>query len=138
MFKSKHALSAVTVAALSLVFTDPASADDRRVTLDPVSPWNLDAADDGCRLSRVFGGEGNLHMLIFEQAGPGASPGMTVAGPALKKLGSMRGLKIGLGKGEALRDVTQFYRGSLDTVGPAAIYSSIPIAAPSSDGESDD
>jgi len=39
-------------------------------TLEPTSPWDLDYADNNCRLIRVFGEDKDRIKLVFEQVAP--------------------------------------------------------------------
>ncbi len=57
------------------------AAKERAVQLHPVSPWQLDATDDRCRLGRRFGSGEGAGLVLFEQLAPGKRFDLTVAGP---------------------------------------------------------
>src|SRR3546814_10235975 len=79
-------LAIAPLAVLACLAASPArAADDAPVVLEPSSQWNVDFAEDRCRLARTFGGEGNRHILLFEQGGPTAAFGLTVAGPQFER-----------------------------------------------------
>lgn len=61
----------LSLAALGCAFASPAhAADQGPVILEPSSPWELEYADDKCRLSRKFGEGENSTELQLEQSGP--------------------------------------------------------------------
>lgn len=53
----------------------------RAVRLEPTSPWQLEFADDRCRLARKFDSTEGPGMVLFEQIAPGQRFDLTVAGP---------------------------------------------------------
>ena len=79
----RHAILALAALAAAL----PAQAEP--VVLQPSSPWNVDFAEDKCRLSRLFGEGENQHYLAFQQYWPAPEAGLTVAGPAFEKFRSL-------------------------------------------------
>ena len=111
------------LATLACMAASPARAADDvvPVVLEPTSQWNVDFGEDKCRLARTFGGEGNRHILFFEQSGPSASFGFTVAGPQLRRFGTDR-IKVRFGAHPVITD-SLAYTGSVKNFGPALIYS---------------
>lgn len=97
------------------------AADEAPVVLEPSSPWNVDFGEDKCRLARTFGGEGNRHVLFFEQGGPASYFGFTVAGPQLERFRSAR-IAIRFGEHPVI-EVGQHFTGTVESFGPALIYS---------------
>ena len=74
--------TAVLIAAPTLAADD---WPDRLEVLEPSDGWNIDFGADRCRLVRLFGEGDNRHLLMFEQAGPGTSFGLTLSGPRLRQ-----------------------------------------------------
>lgn len=62
------------------------------VRLQPVSTWQLDYADESCRLGRQFGDPQNPRTLLSEQASPGYSMSMVVISPSLGELNDFQSL----------------------------------------------
>lgn len=58
---------------------------DRALRMIPASPWQLDMADDRCRLARRFDSERGPGMVLFEQIAPGKQFDVTIAGPDFAK-----------------------------------------------------
>lgn len=54
--------------------------------LAPIAGWQLEAAQDRCRLSRKFGPENSPSVLLLEQIAPGPRFDLTVAGPDVSQL----------------------------------------------------
>jgi len=98
-----------------------AEADDKIVALQPISPWNIDFAENRCRLSRVFGSAEDMHLLFFEQAAPQASFGITFAGSQLSRFQPGRGLLIGMRGDVAMEELGRYNIGDVEQVGPAII-----------------
>lgn len=57
------------------------AAKDRAVNLLPESPWQLDMAEDRCRLGRTFTSDNGPGMVLIEQLAPGQRFDITLAGP---------------------------------------------------------
>lgn len=88
------------LAACSLIAAPPAHADEAAtVLLEPTTPWQLEYAEDRCRLSRVFG-EGDRRTIFWlEQTGPSSTFQWSVAGEAIDQLRSTRGVSAAFGPG---------------------------------------
>ena len=86
---SKHTIFAgiASVAAVSISSASPLSAQDTNddaLRLKPASQWQLNYADDSCRLARMYG-EGDQRVIFYiEQYGLGQSFSMLAAGKPLK------------------------------------------------------
>ena len=60
MFRSILLAGAIALApgaALAQAYPNALAEQDGAVRLQPISPWNIDFADDKCRLARLFGSE---------------------------------------------------------------------------------
>ena len=103
---------------------EAAQSNDKIVLLQPISPWNIDFAENRCRLSRVFGSSDDMHLLFFEQAAPKAEFGVTFAGSQLARFQRDRGLFIGMRGDVAMEELDRFNIGDVESVGPAIIIAS--------------
>lgn len=117
--------AAAFAATASPVLADdyPATVTERpdAVLLEPASNWNIDFADNRCRLSRLFGSAEEPHLLFFEQAAPRSTFGVTLAGPALDRLKKTRRLKFGMERDKPMEDLEIFSHGNVEQVGSAVI-----------------
>jgi TonB family protein len=121
----------LALAALPALIPAPALAEP--VVLKPDSPWNVDFAEDKCRLTRTFGGGANRHFLAFQQFWPDKAAGLTVAGPAFGKFRSLQRTDARFFETqEPLR--TRPFAGTVEQYGRGVIYSSIRL----SEGEPED
>lgn len=113
--------------ALVCLAASPArAADQAAVILKPSSPWNVDFAEDKCRLLRTFGEKGNRHIVFFEQYWPDDRTSLTAAGPGFKPFRS--GKRTNLKFFEAQSPIrTLPFAGTSGQFGNAMIYSSISI-----------
>lgn len=96
--------------------------------LQPNGPWNVHFADEKCVLSGVFGDERNAHLLAFQQYWPSGSAGVTVAGPAFGKFENLQPTRLTFYDGQQAIEGTPF-RGKIEDVGAAVIYTSVALAA---------
>lgn len=115
----------LALAALPALIPAPALAEP--VVLKPDSPWNVDFAEDKCRLTRTFGGGANRHFLAFQQYWPAKDAGLTIAGPAFEKFRSLQRTDVHFFAAQKPLRTTPF-RGSVGDYGSGVIYSSIRIA----------
>ena len=99
-------LSALTF----LMASSPAFADQETIVLAPSSPWQLDYAEERCRLARLFGEEENKTIFWIDQTGPSSTFSWLVAGGALDQLGSTRNLDAAFGPGFAPFEVSSTHR----------------------------
>ncbi|MGI8942932.1 MAG: hypothetical protein ACR2FJ_01610 [Qipengyuania sp.] len=72
------------LAVLTGLFSAPALAKEGPVVLAPTSSWQLDFAEENCRLARTFGSADDIWIVYFTQHGPSESFELTLAGPGLK------------------------------------------------------
>lgn len=126
----------LALAALSTALTaTPAQAEV--VEIAPSSPWNVDFADDKCRLARVFGEGENRHLVFFEQYWPSGTVGLSVAGPSYKRFRSRQRTDVRFFESQPpLR--TEPFTGSVGEYGPGVIHSSINIAYGKANSGNDD
>lgn len=81
----RSANSLVFLAALPLLASQPALADDEVNALGPASPWVMDYAADSCSLRREFGTGDDRVILKLEQFAPDRDEmQITVAGPNMR------------------------------------------------------
>ncbi len=114
----------LAAAVCAAIVHTPALAEP--VVLKPSSAWNVDFADDKCRLGRMFGDGENRHLLSIEQYWPSAQAGLTVAGPGLKGFRSSEEVDISFFEGQPAQSRTPMM-GKLEGVGTALIVSSIQL-----------
>ncbi len=94
------------------------------VVLTPSSPWNVDYADEKCRLVRTFGEGEDRHLLAFQQYWPARKFGMTVAGSGFDGFVSGARTDLRLFEGhEPIR--SEPFAGKVETFGDAVIYSNL-------------
>ena len=118
---ARIALALVTLAAL---IAGPALAEP--VVLKPDSPWNVDFAEDKCRLTRTFGDGANRHFLAFQQYWPAKDAGLTVAGPAFEKFRSLQRTDVRFFEAQQPLRTTPF-TGTVGEYGRGVIYSSLAL-----------
>lgn len=112
-----------TMAWIALFGCTSASAAEPTV-LTPSSNWVVDYADNKCRLARVFGEGSGRAILFFEQGSPGSSFGITAAGLNIKSFRNDRPTLVRVNEALDERETDPF-KGSVDGVGQALIYSSL-------------
>lgn len=81
------AVTALGFAAQPLVAV---AAEKEPIVLQPASPWQLDMAEDKCRLARMFGPEGERTAFYLEQWNPSDRIDFGIAGPAVKRFRAER------------------------------------------------
>ncbi len=114
-------------AALSLSLPLPAAAKEARVTeIAPSSPWNVDFAENKCRLVRLFGEGDKRHVLFFEQYSPGDQFLMVVAGPSFSRFRDGQTTHLKFFEAQAERDTTPFL-GKLAQNESSLIFSTVSI-----------
>lgn len=105
-----------------------AKSSSEPLRLKASSPWNVDYADDRCRLMRVFGGGDEKVFAIYDRYGPGEHFRTTIAGMPIKSATENGEASIQFGPGEGeLR--LPFYKGSLGKL-PALVFHSQARVAP--------
>ena len=98
-----------------------AADKDEPVVLEPSSPWNMDYAEDYCRLGRIFGEGEQRTILIMDRYAPGDSFRLTLAGAATNaaKSGGEAHVQFGPGWDE---QTVRFFSGKLGEKTPAWIF----------------
>lgn len=109
------------------------AAEDDAVKLEPLAPWNIDYGQNRCRLARWFGTEDDVHMVMLEQAAPGTSFGLSLAGKEIRRFHSSDSIFLGLRGDRPMDERERFGRGSIDQVGKAIILSRVSIGSSSNE-----
>lgn len=79
----------ILCATVSIAVTAQAAlAADQPVVLEPSSAWNLNFADESCRLMRIFGEGDDRTAFYIERYGPGDGFAMVVAGKPVRTIAS--------------------------------------------------
>ena len=125
--------ASAAVSMLALASATPALADEA-VALEAASPWQLDMAENKCRLARLYGEEGNRHLVFFEQWDPSAYSAWAVAGPAFRKFRDNREAAFSFGPGGDGSDFT-FVDRTLGDFGPLVQASTSVAKLPETEGE---
>lgn len=76
------ALGLVTMSTASFAQSE-ATETIKPTALAPSGAWQAQYEDGACRLSRLFGPEGDRHVLQLQQVNPGNQVNLTLAGPQL-------------------------------------------------------
>ena len=103
-----------------------AGKERAQTILEASSPWNVNYGEEQCRLSRVFGPEDQKHLIFFEQWGPGSDFGFTAAGPSFDRFKGARPTYWRTFDGQEPHR-TEPFRGNVDKVGSAIIYSALDL-----------
>lgn len=122
-------ISIMCFALLALVSGAPVGAASEPVVLQPSSSWQLDFADDSCRLGREFGTGDDRTLLYFERYAPGDGFYLVVAGEPLRILGDRERAQLRFGPAFGFHEA--FFRtGSMGDLQPAMIVSSWSLDRP--------
>lgn len=122
----------LALAALSTALTaTPVQAEV--VEIAPSSPWNVNYADEKCRLQRLFEHEGKPYALVIEQNAPQPGFGLIIAGPELGRFRKAKALDLTLRSDLPPASRDRFQVGTLGDYGPAVIMASVSIADPQAD-----
>lgn len=134
MRRTLLALAALTTLVAAQLQAQPVPVDIAALPdtkrLAPSSPWNLDFAENKCRLQRVFENEGKPHALIIEQSAPQATFSLVVAGPTLARLKGTKDLAIGLAGDLPLETGRRILPGTLPDYGSAFVLTSFSLSQP--------
>lgn len=104
------------------------------VVLKPSSPWNVDFADNKCRLGRLFGEGEDGHLLSLEQYWPSVQAGLTIAGPALKRFRPFKDVEIAFFEGQSPQSRVALM-GKVEGIGTALVISSIRLDGETQEGD---
>lgn len=123
----------LALAALSTTLATPVQGAEP-VVLKPSSPWNVDFAEDKCRLNRLFGEGEDQHFLSFQQYWPAREAGLTVAGPAFRKFRSLERTGVRFFAGQEPVERTPF-TGTVEGFGTGVIFPTIRPDETQGEGE---
>lgn len=113
--------AAVLVGTAAFFLSIPSAVRAETITLSPAGAWNMDYAEDSCRLARVFGEGEDRVAFYLERYGPGDRLHMLVAGKPLGK-SSRSETRVQFG----IEDTPYEYEptlGDFGTFSPALIFS---------------
>lgn len=108
------------------------AADKPPRIFTPESKWNVNYADDVCRLGRVFVNDREKAILILDQFEPGSSFLVTAASPAFRGYAG-RAIEVSFGPGggstqiDSLRDARYGDFGSAVMAGTIPLIESAPV-----------
>lgn len=94
------------------------AAEDTMSELQPLGPWQLDMAENKCRIARLFGDAAAPTLLYLEQWEPGRIASWAMAGPATKSFSDRQAVRYAFGPDGADGD-TQFLDSTLGEYGRA-------------------
>lgn len=112
-------------AALSVLAASSSLAAEP-APLAPVSAWQSRSDETRCRVSRVFGEEGNRHLVILEQFSPTGGVSLTVAGPAVGPLVSQGLGSLTVSDGVSTSEAVAL-RAAAPLAGPAVVLGEVPL-----------
>ena len=95
----KVAIAAIAFGTGFAAMHTPPAAASEPVLLAPATQWNLDYAENKCRLMRFFGGTEakDRVVLMAEQYSPSAAVELMIAGTTLRGLNERRGMTLQFG-----------------------------------------
>lgn len=114
-------------AAMLLTPSLPLHGQDRApLVLAPSSPWNVNYANDSCRLGRVFADDKDMAVFYIDQFEPGPSMNVLVAS---KAFGSYAGGKVvaRFGPEGAERTIERLISADLGKAGPAVMVNNFAL-----------
>lgn len=127
-FSLKSATSIVTITASFGLFVSSAAAENKNedaLRLAPSSNWNLNYADDSCRIVRSFGDGDQKVIFYIEKYEPGDAFTMLAAGTPFKTRRGHAYVQFGAHEAEQKRDMLL---GNLGDLEPALIFSTMRFA----------
>ena len=116
--------------SLALATQAAAKSNNEPLRLKASSPWNVDYADDRCRLMRKFGEGEELVFAIFDRYGPGEYFRMTIAGRPVKTAIENGEATFEFGPKEGEQKYA-FNKGSLGEYPALVFLSQVRLAPPS-------
>jgi hypothetical protein len=121
--------SFTAIALCALMISTQVQAAKEPLRLKQTSQWNVDYADERCRLIRKFGEGEEQVYLLFDQFGPGEHFRMTLAGKPVKTSIVDGEVTIQFGPAEAEQKVG-FYKGDLGKEPALLLQAQTRLAAP--------
>lgn len=123
-----------TTLILALAAASPAAAaTSEPLILKPTSPWQVDYADDRCRLGREFGTGEQQTYLFFDRYGPTEYFRLVLAGKDVRANSDKVEATVQFGPAEKAQKL-DFFKGDLGDK-PAFVFTSQARIAPASDAE---
>lgn len=112
----------IALALLGVFAAGTAMAQDTKaLALDASSPWNINYADDSCRLQRMFGKGDDKVMLALDRLGPTDSFRLLLAGQRFSRRVDLSTAIVRFGP-ELPEQKQDFYAGDLGTDTPAWLF----------------
>lgn len=127
--------------AMALMFAVPTAVHAQEkpvVVLTPASPWNVNYADDSCRLARTFADGDGQAVFYIDQFEPGPMMNVLVAG---KSFTGYAGAKVSVrfGPSGAERAIDHVVDANFGKIGPAIIVNRMRLVEePSTSATSSD
>lgn len=128
-----HAFASCLGVVSLAVLPVPAYAAKEPLRLPATSKWQIDYADDSCRLARGFGEGEDQSVLIMDRFQPGDGFKLIVAGKPFKNLHDRGDAKIRFGPIEQKQEVGYFHGDLGDK--PAMILAHAAYIGPASEAE---
>ncbi len=124
----------VALSSAGLAQTETIDASEA-LALAPSGAWQAQYEEGACRLSRMFGAEGNQHVLQVQQVAPDDEVNLTLAGPQLA--GFVAGQTAEISWSSQIEPIEHFAEtATLPTYGSALFLPKVrPGAAPDPDAE---
>lgn len=129
MFGMIEAIARSVIVAALTVTSPAAAAAPAPLILKPTSAWQVDYAEERCRLARQFGEGEQIVILLMDRFGPREHFRLTISGKPIKTFVQRGDAKIQFGPSEQEQPIA-FVNGTL-VKEPALVFSeSARIAAP--------
>jgi hypothetical protein len=122
------------LAMTSMIFPAFGKSDKEALVLKPTSSWNIDYADDRCRLARQFGEGEQKVFAFFDRYGPDDFFKLTLAGKPMSTWAEKAEAAVQFGPAEA-QQMLYFLKGTIADDMPALIFTSRARVAPASAAE---
>ena len=132
LIMAKSFVESLVILALATP-TLAAAAAPAPLTLKPTSAWQVDYADERCRLGRQFGEGKQTVLLLMDRFGPSESFRLTIAGQVVKTFVEKGDADIQFGPNEQQQQIA-FLNGNLGKE-PALVFSGSARIAPPSAAE---
>jgi hypothetical protein len=117
--------------AVAVLGSVDAQAAKEPLRLKQTSQWNVDYADERCRLMRQFGEGEERVFAIFDQFGPGEYFRMTIAGKPMRTGVTEGDVTIQFGPSESEQRLA-FYKGTLGDDPALVFHNQTRLAGPTS------
>ena len=111
-----RAIAAVAVVTFSIA----ANAAKEPIRLEPISKWEVNYADDSCRMARKFGDADQYGVVIFDRFGPNDVFSLTLIGPVFKIIGNSDVVDFRFGPNEDQQSA-EFFVGTIGEALPTLI-----------------